>query len=165
MPPTTRTKTGSLPQPDKPRHDSGFTYQDTTQRKPKLRHARKDTMRISMPENFNLNAEMARWNAPHDIPRFTIDLSLPPEQRYAEVCAAFHGDMRRLRSLFDELMGDFLPWLPSAVMRWVCWTLLWRVHDEEENRELQVGRWSISWLRRSTWLWRRVVTNCDNVGN
>lgn len=99
-----------------------------------------------MPENPYQNAEAVYCNEPLQIPRFTIDLSLPPEKRYLEVCAAFRRDMRGLRGLFDEIMGDLLPWLPSTVMRWVCWALLWRVYDEEENRELLVGRLLNLWL-------------------
>lgn len=96
-----------------------------------------------MPEPPFQTIEATEWNEPLPIPRFTIDLSLPPEKRYLEVCAAFHEEMRGLRSLFDEVMEAFLPWLPSPVRRLVCWAFLWRVYSEEENRELKVG--SMTW--------------------
>lgn len=70
--------------------------------------------------------------------RFKIDLSLPPERRYHEVCAALKDDMRDLRFLFDEVVGDMVKFLPNVILRWICWALLRHVYDDEENAELQV---------------------------
>jgi hypothetical protein len=64
--------------------------------------------------------------------------------------------MRGLQSLFDEVVGEFLPsWLhvPSVVLNWVAWALLWRVCDDEEDAELDVS-WSPSLVDPSTSLSR-----------
>jgi hypothetical protein len=64
---------------------------------------------------------------------------LPPDQRYVEVCAALREEMRGLQGLFDEVVGGFVPWVPSGILRWVCWMLLWGLLSEE-NAELKVSR-------------------------
>jgi hypothetical protein len=49
--------------------------------------------------------------------------------------------MRGLQSLFDEVVGWFLPfWLPvpGVLLNWIAWALLWRVCDAEEDAELDV---------------------------
>ena len=76
-------------------------------------------------------------NKPNEPPRFTIDLSLPPEQRYLEVCAAFKSEMVNLTSLFDEVVGDMVPWLSSKWLHFICRMLLRRVYDREEHGELK----------------------------
>lgn len=70
-------------------------------------------------------------------PRFEIDLSLPPEQRYLEVCAAFKRQMKGLTPLFDEIVGDFLHWLPVKRVHQLARLFLRRVYDKEESRELK----------------------------
>ncbi|OQO14141.1 hypothetical protein B0A48_01017 [Cryoendolithus antarcticus] len=76
-------------------------------------------------------------NEPQSIPRFSIDLSLPPQQRYTEVCAAFKDQMLGLRELFDDVVGSMLPFVPKAVLKWICWLLLRGVYDAEETAELK----------------------------
>ena len=78
-----------------------------------------------------------RSNTPDEPPRFTIDLSLPPEQRYLEVCAAFKSEMLNLTSLFDEVVGDMVPFLSTNWLHFLCRMLLRRVYDKEENAELK----------------------------
>lgn len=70
--------------------------------------------------------------------RFTINLSLPPEQRYLEVSAVFKGEMLNLRGLFDEVVGGMVKFIPNVLLKWICWMLLRGVYDEEENAELKV---------------------------
>lgn len=142
MPPTTRAQTGSLPtatahQPisttsssSQPRNTNNNTSQ------PRQRHNAKHAQIFKSATSL----ETSEPNDPLALPRFTIDLSLPPEQRYAEVCAALRDEMRGLEALFDEVVGSLAPWVPLVVLRWVCWGLLWGVHGREESAELRVGR-------------------------
>ncbi|KAK6441371.1 hypothetical protein LTR95_002395 [Oleoguttula sp. CCFEE 5521] len=45
--------------------------------------------------------------------------------------------MLGLRELFDDVVGSMLPFLPSAVLKWICWLLLRGVYDAEETAELK----------------------------
>ena len=78
-----------------------------------------------------------RSDAPDAPPRFMIDLSLPPEQRYLAVCAAFKSEMLNLTPLFDEVVGGMLHFIPLKWLRISCKLLLRKVYDEEENAELR----------------------------
>lgn len=76
-------------------------------------------------------------SAPDEPPRFTIDLSLPPEQRYLEVCAAFQEEIHGLVPLFDEVVGEIARVIPLKWLKRLSRLLLRRVYDSEENRELK----------------------------
>jgi hypothetical protein len=147
MSPVTRTQTGSMPLA--PKENDGFgssrpRHRRELSREPLRRqHNQKDTTDTPTTESqhSHLDAEASSSNnKPRELPRFTIDLSLPPEQRYVEVCAAFREEMRGLQGLFDEVVGGFVPWVPSGVLRWVCWVVLRGVWGEEERGELRVSR-------------------------
>jgi hypothetical protein len=143
MPPTTRTQSGSLPESSSAASSSSQPHNDTTYQRrqrhkkqpAKFKHAQ--IYKSSTEDAASLN-ETSEPNDPLELPHFTIDLSLPPEQRYAEVCAALHDEMRGLEALFDEVVGGAAPWVPIVVLRWVCWVLLWGVHSAEESAELRV---------------------------
>lgn len=78
-----------------------------------------------------------RDSTPDDPPRFTIDLSLPPEQRYLEVCTAFKDEIQTLPPLFEEIVDGITRIISLKRLQWLCRIMLRRVYDEEENRELQ----------------------------
>lgn len=145
MLPVTRTQTGSLrlakqtsdaPSPSPPhKAESRKQYRQTNP---------EDAISSQNCESIRASSEISDSNEPLGIPRFTIHLSLPPEQRYLEVCAALQDEMRGLQNLFDGVVGSFLPWVPSVVLRWVCWALLWRVYSDEESAELKVSTAALS---------------------
>jgi hypothetical protein len=143
MPPTTRTQSGSLPESSSAASSSSQPHNDTTSQRrqrhkkqpAKFKHAQ--IYKSSTEDAASLN-ETSEPNDPLELPHFTIDLSLPPEQRYAEVCAALHDEMRGLEALFDEVVGGAAPWVPIVVLRWVCWVFLSGVHSAEESAELRV---------------------------
>ncbi|EME82057.1 uncharacterized protein MYCFIDRAFT_30109 [Pseudocercospora fijiensis CIRAD86] len=78
-----------------------------------------------------------RSKYPDTPPRFVIDLSLPPEQRYLEVCAAFQQEISDLTPLFDEVVGGMLQAVPLKWLHRACRLLLRGVYDSEENKELK----------------------------
>lgn len=78
-----------------------------------------------------------RGNEPDEPPRFVIDLSLPPEQRYLEVCAALKSEMINLTSLFDEVVGEMVPFVSLKWLHRLCSTFLRGVYSKEENAELK----------------------------
>ena len=144
MPPVTRTQTGSL-RPAKRTSDASRSS-PPHKAEPRKHHRRtkpEDSVTSPNCESIRASSEDSDSNEPLEIPRFTIDLSLPPEQRYLEVCAALQDEIRGLQNLFDEVVGNFLPWVSSVVLRWVCWVLLWRVHSSEESAELKVSICSV----------------------
>ena len=68
-------------------------------------------------------------------PKFTIDLSLPPEQRYLHLVPQFQPLFSVLPSLFSELLGDF-----GLSEKWttrLARVFLRRVGSHEETRELR----------------------------
>lgn len=76
---------------------------------------------------------------PDTPPKFAIDLSLAPEQRYLEVCAAFKEEIPDLVPLFDEVLGGMM--LTTKVpLKWLhrlCMLLLRGLHDSDETKELK----------------------------
>ena len=136
MPPVTRTQTRSLPTRD---GDASPVKSPSVSRP--LRHRKTATHRSNDMTTSTTASTDIPGNRPQSPPRFTIDLSLPPSERYSEVCHALGDEMRGLRSLFDEVVGGLLPsWLhvPTVLLNWVAWTFLWRVCDDEEDAEFDV---------------------------
>ncbi|KXS93421.1 hypothetical protein AC579_8893 [Pseudocercospora musae] len=78
-----------------------------------------------------------RSRYPDTPPRFVINLSLPPEQRYLKVCAAFKQEISDLTPLFDEVVGGMLQAVPLTWLHRACRLLLRGVYDSEENKELK----------------------------
>ena len=122
MAPTTRSQTVQ--------HDIDAAREEERSQNTRLRKA-------ACSQFSTTTQRKTRTSAPDEPPRFIIDLSLPPEQRYLEVCAAFKGEILNLTPLFDEVVGEELRWLPNALLRGICKALLRRVHDNEENAELK----------------------------
>ncbi|KAK4569492.1 hypothetical protein LTR86_003255 [Recurvomyces mirabilis] len=82
------------------------------------------------------HGKASRGDTSDEPPRFIIDLSLPPEQRYLEVCAAFEIQMLDLTALFDEVVGGMVTFLPLSWLRFLCKVFLRRIYNDEENAEL-----------------------------
>lgn len=68
-------------------------------------------------------------------PKYTIDLSRPPAERYTEVVADFKPLLLQLPTLFDELVKEF--GLPLKAVRRVARLLLRSVHSKEQTAELR----------------------------
>lgn len=88
------------------------------------------------PQRRNLSSH-SRTGMLDTPPLFTINLSLPPEQRYLAVCSALRHEIVNITSLFDDVVGDMIPWVPVAHLHTVCCLMLRGVYDREENRELK----------------------------
>ncbi|KAM0544211.1 hypothetical protein ACHAPJ_011900 [Fusarium lateritium] len=74
-----------------------------------------------------------------EIPRFVVDLSQPPETRYAHIIPHFKEsvDSCDLPSLFHELLKELAGPYLGKVLAAVARPLLRRVHSKEESRELK----------------------------
>lgn len=96
---------------------------------------------ISADLTVNATAGPARrdseWDEPVELPTFTIDLALPPEQRWLEVCTAMQDEIQGITGLFDEVVGGMLPFLPLRWVHRICAFFLRGIANKEENRELK----------------------------
>lgn len=64
------------------------------------------------------------------IPRYTIDLSLPPFERYQHLAKAFLPEIASLTTLFEEVV-------PTPLFRTLASVLLRRVYSQEQTAELR----------------------------
>jgi hypothetical protein len=70
-------------------------------------------------------------------PTYTIDLSLPPAERYVQVAQDFQSQLRDLTTLFDEVVSGFPIPLSLASIKTIAKFFLRRVHSTEQTEELQ----------------------------
>jgi len=78
------------------------------------------------------------YNEPYTPPRWTIDLSLPPTDRYRRLARAYKDAIRGLTGLFDSLLRDIAvpeKWIPT--MNHLSRLLLRRVNDSSQTEELR----------------------------
>jgi hypothetical protein len=136
MPATTRSQTGSLPETSA---NSTATRSRTTPQA--LERGRR--IRIDESESFITNdttwvKRKAIPNAPLEIPRFEIDLSRPPEERYVEICRVYQEEMKGLRGLFSDIVGGMVSFVPIGLLKLICWLFLRGLYNKEETEELRV---------------------------
>lgn len=70
-------------------------------------------------------------------PKYTVDLSLPPNQRYRHVAADFKPQAVTLPVLFDEIAEQMNPKVSIRKVRWFARSMLRRVYYKEETEELR----------------------------
>ncbi|KAI4175581.1 MAG: hypothetical protein LQ343_001572 [Gyalolechia ehrenbergii] len=70
-------------------------------------------------------------------PKYTIDLSLPPAERYKHVAIDFKQEISALPALFDDLVGKLLPWLPVERVQRFARLFLRRLYSNEETEEIR----------------------------
>ena len=129
--PTTRSQTSQATGSTTASSSENPTANSTTRSRAQL-STQSFTNDVSSPSRRTLNT------GPDHPPRFTINLSLPPSERYHAVCDALAPEITGLTSLFDEVVGGgILPFLPLSLLHWLCWALLRRVYDDEETAELR----------------------------
>jgi hypothetical protein len=73
------------------------------------------------------------------IPRFTVDLSLPPAHRFDHIVPQFRTEIENsnLTGLFDELLNAFVGPKWSPMLHLVAGIALRRVYSSEETEELK----------------------------
>ena len=72
-----------------------------------------------------------------DLPKYTIDLSLPPVRRYQHVAADYKAQMAALPALFDDMVLGWKPHAPVNGIRKLARLMLRRLHYKEEDEELR----------------------------
>ncbi|TVY73274.1 Acid ceramidase, partial [Lachnellula suecica] len=77
-------------------------------------------------------------SAETQIPRYTIDLALPPHLRYIAVAQDFAPKMRFLTSLFDEILESITSYVfVRRMIKFLAGVFLFRVFSREEMQELK----------------------------
>ena len=71
-----------------------------------------------------------------DIPKYVIDLSLPPAKRYQRVAADFQPELATLPGLFDNVVENLPSKISTPTIHRIARVLLRRVHNKEQNAEL-----------------------------
>jgi hypothetical protein len=74
---------------------------------------------------------------PDTPPTYTIDLSLPPAERYVEVAKDFKDNIVELTQLFDEIVLNSGTRIPLSTVKSVAKLFLRRVHSSEQTEELR----------------------------
>ncbi len=69
-------------------------------------------------------------------PKYVIDLSLPPPERYKHVVRDFKDELAALPILFDEIVALLHPNISIQVFQSLAHLFLRHVHNREENEEL-----------------------------
>ncbi|KAI9651690.1 MAG: hypothetical protein M1831_000536 [Alyxoria varia] len=121
MVPSTRSKTGDLPESSSSRPVDG--HQDHSQQSRTKAYPSVDSPK--------------RQKDPSAIPIYTIDLSLPPEKRYVELASDFTAQIQDLTGLFDEVVHDLGPRIPIRPVCALARVLLRGLHSREETDELR----------------------------
>ena len=76
-------------------------------------------------------------NKEYQPPIYTIDLSLPPVQRYQHVARDFQAQIVTLPTLFDDVIGEMHPNISVSTLRRLAGVFLRRLHSKEETEELR----------------------------
>lgn len=70
-------------------------------------------------------------------PRYTIDLSLPPAERYKRVAQDFKNEIASLPVLFDDVVQSLSPKLSVKFVQRLARIFLRRLYNDEETEELR----------------------------
>ena len=72
------------------------------------------------------------------IPRYTIDLALPPRDRYTTIATMYKPQLEHLTSLFDDLLRDVgIPFNLHGTINRVARLLLRKLHSKTETEEIR----------------------------
>lgn len=74
---------------------------------------------------------------PENPPRYIIDLSLPPSERYVRLATDFKPLLESVPSLFDDVVHSFAPGISISTIRFLSRRMLRKVHSKEETEELK----------------------------
>ena len=68
-------------------------------------------------------------------PKYTINLALPPENRYNHIANDFREEIKALSIIFDQLLSQ-LPLVPKRLLIFLSRLLLRKVYDKDETSEI-----------------------------
>jgi hypothetical protein len=70
-------------------------------------------------------------------PKYRINLFLPPEERYVSLAQLHKDKMRAMTGIFDNLIYDLNPRIPTSPVHWLAWFFLRRLYTDEETAEIR----------------------------
>ena len=76
-------------------------------------------------------------NPEYQPPRYTIDLSHPPLQRYQHVANDFKPHIVTLPTIFDDVVGELHPSISVSTLRRLAGFFLRRLYSKEETEEIR----------------------------
>lgn len=82
-------------------------------------------------------ASSEEWEDPFQPPRYTIDLSLQPRDRYRKVAQDFKSELQGLHVLFDEVVQYLHPRISIGTVRLLARLLMRRLSSREETEQLR----------------------------
>ncbi|KAL9614447.1 MAG: hypothetical protein Q9167_001050 [Letrouitia subvulpina] len=82
----------------------------------------------------NRNSKNSKYSEP---PKYIIDLSLPPAERYKRIATDFKPTIIALPVLFDDLVKELRPELSVTGVRRIARLTLRRLYSEEETEEIR----------------------------
>ncbi|KAJ6485781.1 beta subunit of N-acylethanolamine-hydrolyzing acid amidase-domain-containing protein [Mycena sanguinolenta] len=78
-------------------------------------------------------APSRRFSSPSDPPTYRVDLSLPPEDRFREICADYKAHLANIIPIYNDLLQSTGA---PRVLNFLAKALLRRVHSSEESKEI-----------------------------
>lgn len=100
-------------------------------------HRRQSGAESRSSEGSTLGSQESTTYDNYDIPKYKIDLSLPPVRRYQHVAADFKAQAATLPALFDDLILGMKPDAHIGRIRKLARLMLRRVYYKEQNEELR----------------------------
>ncbi|KIM38314.1 hypothetical protein M413DRAFT_447815 [Hebeloma cylindrosporum] len=80
------------------------------------------------------NSRVSTWGHSEPPPLYQVDLSLPPQSRYLQICNEYKAEMAELVGIYDNLLSL----TPSPrFFAFVAKNILRKVHTEEEAHEIE----------------------------
>lgn len=98
-----------------------------------------DQSPIAVGHHMSLRARANSFNNREDLqpPKYTIDLSLPPSERFKQVASDFKEEISELPTLFDDLVRNMLPRISVENIQRFARIFLRRLYSNEETEEIR----------------------------
>lgn len=101
-----------------------------------LRHREKASKASAPTPVVDINQDYNRTGDLHP-PRYSVDLSLPPRDRYKHIVRDFKPQLSTLPVLFDDIVGLLHPNISVQSFQKLARVFLRHVHNPEETEELR----------------------------
>ena len=100
-----------------------------------LRH--RNEQKVDKSGSLSRGATKPDADGNSNVPRYTIDLSLPPRERYQYIARAYKFQIATLPVLFDDVVQSLHPKISADTVRSAAKLFLRRLYDKEHNEELK----------------------------
>ncbi|KAL8939820.1 MAG: hypothetical protein Q9216_003142 [Gyalolechia sp. 2 TL-2023] len=87
--------------------------------------------------SLRANKDPSKTRKDSQPPKYTIDLSLPPAERFKQVAIDFRREISALPALFDDLVATLLPSISLERVHRLARLFLRRLYSNEETEEIR----------------------------